>query len=911
MEDQTTEKSVRIPTLTRENHEAWFRRMKIKLRGKGIFYTVEKTLEAYAWIASPKGSGKPVSTPSETLSTLSDAAAVVEDTLRKSKIDKLADDFQRWGGSWIIEKKEAYAKAEALALDIMLQSLDEEDQALVDEYECALDFWTALKVKYSKTNESTANTYMAKIAQFEFDPEVGLDRCWAKLKEYRRKLISANDIMKNAYPDGALLLVLTKKLPDIYKATTDGLRLHPSMSVEDKLKILYEVEEENKPKDESAHLARSGRSGKYVPPQRRRQGSADSSSSNRSYRNTRTSVECFLCGEDHWIRDCPRLSDAHTLLKRHDDARRKREAAEKKAEKSKRGRSKKSVRSSKDKVVMKSSRPSSAKKGRAYAAHEDSSSASEMTDDESDVESCALSAAELSKATPSIWPADTGASSHMSDQRSLFRFLNPIKPKRVKVGGGELRCDHMGDAELVCPDGSSMLLANVLYVPKIGVNLLSVRRLCQSGLSFTGNDKKLYLMDGKRKIIRAKMQNGLYVVSHIADGYEENAFPSMEIDNVNATDQAPMAIENEDGDANESDDEAVTETDKARYLKYHRRFACLGPKKIGSLHKVTTLKNRIKIPRDLDLCEVCAITKLRNKIPKELSAWTKEILGRVQFDVAGPFPPTIRGNRWFLLIIDICSRRNWVIALKTKGEAYQALKEWRTGVEHQTDKKIKSARSDNAPELLKAIEDWRVEDGVQAQSTTIASSHQNGPAERTIQTIENDMRAMLEEAQLPIEFWDEAAEADSYMRNRTDVGPIIKGRKTSPMEAFTGETPSIDHIRRWGSKCYYYVDRKTVPASERHDKLVNPGRVGVFMGYSDNTTKHFKVYSPERGSTIVASVVRFDENTKGGSVDLRIRNSEAGSQGTKNVMLDRKPRRASCSCWFHRVKARSYDSKIE
>ena len=139
----------------------------------------------------------------------------------------------------------------------------------------------------------------------------------------------------------------------------------------------------------------------------------------------------------------------------------------------------------------------------------------------------------------------------------------------------------MGDAELVCPD-SSMLLANVLYVPKIGVNLLSVRRLCQSGLSFTGNDKKLYLMDGKRKIIRAKMQNGLYVVSHIADGYEEKASPSMEIDNVNATHQAPMAIEHENGDANESDDEAVTETDKARYLKYHRRFAHLGPKKIGT-----------------------------------------------------------------------------------------------------------------------------------------------------------------------------------------------------------------------------------------------------------------------------------------------------------------------------------------
>ena len=91
---------------------------------------------------------------------------------------------------------------------------------------------------------------------------------------------------------------------------------------------------------------------------------------------------------------------------------------------------------------------------------------------------------EISKVTRAIWPADTGATSHMSDQCSLFRSLKPIRPKRVKVEGGELKAEYMGDAELVCPDGSSILLADVLFVPKIGVNLLSVWRLCQLGLRF-------------------------------------------------------------------------------------------------------------------------------------------------------------------------------------------------------------------------------------------------------------------------------------------------------------------------------------------------------------------------------------------------------------------------------------------
>jgi hypothetical protein len=281
-------------------------------------------------------------------------------------------------------------------------------------------------------------------------------------------------------------------------------------------------------------------------------------------------------------------------------------------------------------------------------------------------------------------------------------------------------------------------------------------------MRFSGNQDELYLKHKKNKIITAKMINRLYIVTHIANRHKEKAFQSMELDNITPTTQitsSHMAEPAEDS----SNDEAIKKSDLERYLKYHQRFAHLSPDKIRNLHKVTTLKRRVKVPRNLDVCDVCAITKMKNRIPKELSPWSKEILGQIQFDVAGPFPATIRGNQWFLLIIDICTRRDWVLPLKHKGDAYGALKAWKVEVERQAEKKIKRARSDNAPELLKAIDNWRVEDGVQAQSTTIASSHQNGPAERTIQTVEYDMRAMLEDAQLPIEFWDEAAEADSYI----------------------------------------------------------------------------------------------------------------------------------------------------
>ena len=170
--------------------------------------------------------------------------------------------------------------------------------------------------------------------------------------------------------------------------------------------------------------------------------------------------------------------------------------------------------------------------------------------------------------------------------------------------------------------------------------------------------------------------------------------------------------------------------------------------------------------------------------------------------------------------------------------------------------------------------------------TTTSSSHQNGKPERNIQTAEADIRAMLEESGLPIEFWDEAGEYDAYVRNRTQTGPAIDGMIVSPFEAYIGLTPTIEHLKVWGSLCFTYANPKDAPANSRHDKLVPTGRRGVFMGYSSHTTKHFKAYSPDLGRVHRSSRMKIDENVKGGTIDLKLRGS-TGPQGTPNELPNR------------------------
>jgi len=325
-----------------------------------------------------------------------------------------------------------------------------------------------------------------------------------------------------------------------------------------------------------------------------------------------------------------------------------------------------------------------------------------------------------------------------------------------------------------------------------------------------------------------------------------------------------------------------------RYLKYHRRLGHIGAEKLRNLHKVTKLKQRILIPSEIPSCEVCRISKIKNRMNKTLSPWkADDTLALIHVDVCGPLPKSLRGNIYFGQIVDSSTRRVWSIPAKSRDELVQKLKAWKIRVEKDAEHSIISIRIDNAAELKSQLTRWADEEGIHYEPTVAYQHNQNGTAERSIQTAKGDARALLLDAGPPIEFWDEAVEAGVYSRNRSMCGPKRNGVRHTPIGAYTGEPPEVDHIMPFGCKCYTWVNRESLPKHGRTDKLMHPGRVGVFIGYSEETTKQYKVYAPDLGYTIQSSVVDFDEHVLGGTVDLKFRG--AHSQGTPNVLPNRNP----------------------
>lgn len=333
----------KIPALTRENHESWFRRYQIKLTGKDVYYVCEQTYVDYCKVA--------------TVGELTDSFEELDisDARDKSNTVRLN-----------IEKKAKYLKDEATALDLMFRSLNEDDQALFDEYNRTYDFWAYLRKKYSKTDATTANMYMTKIQTFAFGEDSTIIGSWDKLKDYRRKLGTADANAKTAYNDAALLLVLIRSLPKSFETTIDTLNAQSSLTVDDKLKYLEEKESRIKADAEQAHAARARR---YVIPHRR-----DSTPE----RPVSPRSNCYLCDGKHWLRNCPEMERARKLIK-HD----KRDRQQKRTKNAQPKASNKLVKFTPKNVAEYAPKPIK-KKSHGYVADDDNNSTSEAEESLSD-----------------------------------------------------------------------------------------------------------------------------------------------------------------------------------------------------------------------------------------------------------------------------------------------------------------------------------------------------------------------------------------------------------------------------------------------------------------------------------------------------------------------------------------------
>jgi hypothetical protein len=112
------------------------------------------------------------------------------------------------------------------------------------------------------------------------------------------------------------------------------------------------------------------------------------------------------------------------------------------------------------------------------------------------------------------------------------------------------------------------------------------------------------------------------------------------------------------------------------------------------------------------------------------------------------------------------------------------------------------------------------------------------------------VRTMLKEKKLPKEFWAEAVAYNVYLLN---ICPTKSVRNMTPQEAWSGEKPTISHLRVFGCVAYAQILKAKRKKLDDHEEKC------IFIGSSE-TSKAYKIYNPITNKDAVSRDVIFSEN---------------------------------------------------
>ena len=424
--------------------------------------------------------------------------------------------------------------------------------------------------------------------------------------------------------------------------------------------------------------------------------------------------------------------------------------------------------------------------------------------------------------TAGVWYVDSGASYSLTGDRTWFTELHSCSPRTITTANsGVLTCTQQGTVVLNVRYGC-ITVRDVLHVPSIAVNLLSVNALLQAGCRPHFTPTGCAVLRRDRLMAEIKLHNNVYP---LVASRQRPATVAL------STVATPATIH--------------TTSTTLDWLTVHARLGHLNVRSIQQLldkHMASGITVPVQgSPDDIKKCTDCIIGKAhRLPFPKQASTRSTRPLQLVHSDVCGPIDTVVRHSRnkhatvnvkrYILTFIDDYSRLLWIVITIDKSGAtvmanfirYKAWAERFTGFD------IQCLRTDGGTEYVNNdFKTYLSIMGIDRQVTAAYTPEQNGVAERANRTILDTARSMLLAADLPMTFWTHAVKAAVYLRNRSPTRAL---NNVTPYEAWHGDKPNISHLRVFGCRAFMYLHRNKRGSDTA--KLAARSIPVIFVGYS-------------------------------------------------------------------------------
>ncbi|GJY30675.1 retrovirus-related pol polyprotein from transposon TNT 1-94 [Tanacetum coccineum] len=230
------------------------------------------------------------------------------------------------------------------------------------------------------------------------------------------------------------------------------------------------------------------------------------------------------------------------------------------------------------------------------------------------------------------WYVDSGATAHMTSSPDNVSHSAPHSGNmRVFFGNGDaLPVSHIGQSMV----SNKILLRDVLVIPKLTKNLLSISKLTMDhpvDVLFSQPFFNIQDRETKQVIAQGLCEDGLYVLR-----------------------DTPMALA-----------ATVGVSRKASFELWHNRLGHVSFDVISTLNKLGVLDVTSILPKP-NICKPCQLSKSQ-RLPFELNSKRSSYpLDLIHCDLWGPAPVSSDGYLYYIIFVDDYSRFTWFYPLKTK-----------------------------------------------------------------------------------------------------------------------------------------------------------------------------------------------------------------------------------------------------
>lgn len=407
----------------------------------------------------------------------------------------------------------------------------------------------------------------------------------------------------------------------------------------------------------------------------------------------------------------------------------------------------------------------------------------------------------LGTSNPQTW-LDSGTNFHIAKLRAWFSNYRECVPEPVQGIAGSIMAVGLGDVTFLAnlDDGKKahILFKNVLHVPDIAANLISISRLARGGLTteFGGAGARITLRDGALHAKALLNKTNLYSL----DG--NVVLPPRTFAHAATTSSPSLGT-------------------------WHNRFSHLHPRAIQKLSSKDIVDGLSISGSGLCSCNPCQVGKAtRLPFPRSLHR-SPTILYRAYADLLDVSEISRGGARYLLVIGDDHSRKLWGFPIGRKSECFEHLRAWLLQVQTFTGLKLKQFGSDGGGEFLNMkVDSLLLENGTERFTNTAYTSPRNSRSERPMRTIANAVRTVRAQSGLGPEWWAEIAMSHLVTKN---VSPHAALDDNVPDAIWNPSTrPDVSFLRPIGCKATMTILRK----QERGKKMDVLGRDVILVGYA-------------------------------------------------------------------------------